>query len=129
MFIIPEKTFATKQINQVKLDSTRKFGIWIIIILCNFWPILPKFCCWKGDWVKAKVSSSTSLVTNQLWTKTLWSSKILTQELKVGGEIENKVNYKKINASNVYRDFLGIPSSAGDFWAGAQKDIIVNFEE
>ena len=31
--------------------------------------------------------------------------------------------------SDVSRDFLRIPFSAGDFEAGAQKGIIVNFEE
>ena len=31
--------------------------------------------------------------------------------------------------SDVSRDFLGIPFSAGYFRAGAQKGIIVNFEE
>ena len=29
----------------------------------------------------------------------------------------------------MFRDFLGIPFSAGEFRAGAQKDIIVNFEQ
>ena len=33
------------------------------------------------------------------------------------------------NYSDVSRNFLGIPFSAGDFGAGAQKGIIVNFEE
>ena len=34
-----------------------------------------------------------------------------------------------VYVSDVSRDFLGIPFSARDFRAGAQKDIIVNFEE
>ena len=31
--------------------------------------------------------------------------------------------------TDVSRDFLGIQFSAGEFRAGAQKDIIMNFEE
>ena len=31
--------------------------------------------------------------------------------------------------SDVSRDFLGIPFLAGEFRAGAQKDITVNFEQ
>ena len=31
--------------------------------------------------------------------------------------------------SDASRDFLRILFSAGDFWAGAQKEIIVHFEE
>ena len=35
---------------------------------------------------------------------------------------------EKDSYSDISRDFLGIPFSAGEFRAGAQKDIIVNFE-
>ena len=32
-------------------------------------------------------------------------------------------------SSDIFKDFWEIPFSAGDFGAGSQKDIIVNFEE
>ena len=34
-----------------------------------------------------------------------------------------------VDISDVSRDFLGIPFSARELRAGAQKDIIVNFEQ
>ena len=34
-----------------------------------------------------------------------------------------------LHNSDVSRHFLGIPFSAGEFRAGPQKDIIVNFEQ
>ena len=39
------------------------------------------------------------------------------------------VHASDIVVSDISRIFLGIPFSAGDFEAGAQKDIIVIFEE
>ena len=42
---------------------------------------------------------------------------------------ERKWQLIDIAISGISRDFLGILFSAGEFRAGAQKDIIVNFEQ
>ena len=48
----------------------------------------------------------------------------------VNQKINSILRNKKGDISgDVSRDFLGIPFPAGDFRAGAQKGLIVNFEE